>query len=112
MDGQNVSLRIVFEGATKFLGFIAEEQLRLLNGNVDGETAFTHANIGATCEGLAQLAIAVGITMDDQNEVHRFMRDKNLPDLEGQSIAECVLSGSPEKMRRSISVAERHLGLT
>jgi hypothetical protein len=106
------SLKFTFTDATKFLGFSAEEQARLLNGkSVDDPEAFTKENIGGVTEALAQLSIGVGLMIDDPNAARIFMRDTSMPGLGGQSITDCILSRSPQKIARAIKAMETRLDL-
>ena len=106
------SLQFVFTDAATFLGLSTEEQTRLLDGNSPGDpSAFTVNNVGDVAEPLAQLSIAIGLMIDDPKEVRRLMRDTSMPDLEGQSVADCILSRSPQKIARAIKAVEIRLGL-
>jgi hypothetical protein len=106
------TIKFAFTEATDHLGFSAAEQAQLLNGKSPNDPGtFTKANIGDVTGPLAQVSLALGLILDDENCARAFVRAKDLPGLECQSIAECILSRSPEKISRAIHAMEAKLDL-
>jgi hypothetical protein len=107
------TLRFTFNETTDHLGFSAVERTHLLNGkSADDSGAFTKANIGPVTEALAQIDIALSLMFDDDSGSRAFVRAKDLPGFEGDSIAECILSRSSERMTRAIRAMEAKLKLS
>lgn len=105
-------LRFVFTEATSHLGFSKIERAHLLGGKSPNDpSAYTPANIGIVNEALAQMSVALAILVEDKNEVVALMRNSTLQGLDGETLADCILTRSPERIKRAIASLRQHLGV-